>query len=399
MTTLLVLTAVSVLVPLVAARLRLPAAAVLIVAGIGIGPLGLRWVSDTRTVAFVSELGFLILMFIAGMEIDFDELRVAGRRSLLPPIRAVAGTFVLSVVAAWVFRLSIPQFLVVSAMSVGMPLAVLQETARVRTPIGRQVLLTASIGEFVTILAITAWQVSVRVGAGLALLRELALVAFVIMFSAVAIRWARAVAWWFPRTLERTASDHEAAEIGVRTGLLIMLGFVAFVGIFDIEAILGAFIGGMLVSFVLREKHKLEAKLAALGHGLFIPIFFIVVGVRFEPTALDLPSLGDAAKLVAIAAVVKLLPAVLLATRELDVRERLASGALLSAPLTLVVAIGVVAQQLKVVSAPQAASFVVVALVLSVVFPAVFRALLGREQPRATAPSPTPPPAGRAAHG
>ncbi len=397
MRTLLVLTAVSVLVPLLAARLRLPAAAVLIVAGIGIGPLGLGWVRDTSTVAFVSELGFLILMFIAGLEIDFDDLRVAGRRALLPPIRVVAGTFVLSLLAAFVLGLSTPQFLVVSAMSVGMPLAVLQETARVKTTVGRQVLLTASIGEFVTILAITVWQVSVRVGPGARLVEELALVAFVIFCSALAIRWARALAWWFPRTLERTASDHEAAEIGVRTGLLIMLGFVAFVAIFDIEAILGAFIGGMLVSFVLREKRPLEAKLAALGHGLFIPVFFIVVGVRFEPTALDLPSLGDAAELVAVAAAVRLVPVMILGSRELDLRERLASGALLSAPLTLVVAIGAVGQQLKVITPPQAASFVVVALTLSVVFPAIFRALLGRGETPVPATAPTP--AGRPAHG
>lgn len=377
MKVLFVLTAASVIGPLIAARLRIPAAVVLIVLGIGIGPIGLGWVSDTHTVAFVAELGLLILMFIAGIEIDFDELRVAGRRTLFPPIRTMLGTFGLAVLAAWLLRLSVPQLLVISATSLGMPLAVLQETGQLKAKIGRQVLLTASIGEFAAILAITAWQISVRVGPGLSLLREVALVAFVIFASAMAIRWARAIVWWYPRTLERTVENHEAAEIGVRTVLLIMLGFVVFVGLFDIEAILGAFIAGTLISFVLREKKSIEAKLAALGHGLFIPIFFIVVGVRFEPAALDLRAVRDALALVAIAGAVKIVPTLLLASSELGFRERLAAGALLSAPLTLVVAIGAVGQQLGVVSASQAASFVVVALVLSVVFPAGFRALLG----------------------
>lgn len=375
MTTLLVLVALSVVGPLLAARLRLPAAAVLIIAGIVIGPIGLGFVSDTRTVAFVSELGFLILMFLAGIEIDFGELRQAGARALVPPLVVVLAGFVLAAVLGTLLGFGVAEVLVMSAMSVGMPLAVLQELGLLRDPVGRLVLLTASIGEFVSILAITAWQISVRVGVGLALFRDLGAVFLVIAASAIVIRWARALVWWFPKALQRVAINHEAAEIGVRTGLFVMLGFVAFVHLFKIEAILGAFIGGMLVSFVLREKRALEMKLGALGHGLFIPIFFIVVGVRFEPTALDRRSLLAAIVLVACAGAVKVLPAALFGPRELDLRKRLSAGVLISAPLTLVVAIGAIGQQLGAVSGPRAASFVVVALVLSVVFPAVFRAL------------------------
>jgi Kef-type K+ transport system membrane component KefB len=375
-TTLLVLVAVSLIGPLLAARLRLPAAAVLIVLGVVIGPMLLKWVGDTRTVAFTAELGFLILMFIAGMEIDFNELRRAGTRSLIPPVRTAVASLALAFGAGFALGLGVAEIMVISATSIGMPLAVLTETGTLRTPLGRQVLLTGSIGEFLSILVITVWQVSIRVGPGLGLVREIAVLALVIVASAYAMRFARALAWWFPRTLERTAADHEAAEIGVRTGLFVMLAFVVFVHTFEIEAILGAFIAGTLVSFVLREKRALEAKVSALGHGLFIPVFFIVVGVRFEPRALDAPSLRSAFLLVALAAALKVVPMLFLGSRELDRRERLAAGALLSAPLTLVVAIGVIGQQLGVVSPAVAASFVVVALVLSVVFPALFRFLI-----------------------
>ena len=215
-----------------------------------------------------------------------------------------------------------------------------------------------------------------RVGVGLGLVRELALVLLAFFLSAVAIRWARALVWWYPKAFERTAQDHASAEIGVRTGLLIMLAFVVFMKLFDIEAILGAFLAGTLVGFVLREKHALEKKVAALGHGLFIPVFFTVVGVRFDPRALDVPALRQAAVLVGLAACVKIGPALLFGPRALSFRSRLAAGALLAAPLTLVVAIGAVGRELGAVGAAEAAAFVLVALVLSIVFPALYRVLM-----------------------
>jgi Kef-type K+ transport system membrane component KefB len=381
-TALLVLVAVSVIGPLVAARLRVPGAVVLILAGVGVGPLALGWVRDGGNVAFTAELGFLILMFIAGLEIDFEDLRIAGPRALVAPVLTAAGSLAGAVALGVGLHLPIPRILVLSATSLGMPIAVLQETSTLKSPVGRHVLLTASIGEFLSILAITGWQVTVRVGFGRGLVREAALVLVAFAVSALAIRWARALVWWHPKAFERTAQDHASAEIGVRTGLLVMLAFVMFMRLFGIEAILGAFLAGTLVGFVLREKHSLEKKVATLGHGLFIPVFFTVVGVRFDPRTLDVPAVRQSAMLVGLAFAVKIVPALLFAPRALSLRARLAAGALLAAPLTLVVAIGAVGRELGAIDAKEAAAYVLVALVLSTVFPAMYRVLA----PRPTAP-------------
>ena len=196
------------------------------------------------------------------------------------------------------------------------------------------------------------------------------------MFSALVIRWARAAVWWRPEPFRRLTQHHDVAELGVRTGLLVMFAFVVIAAMLGVEAILGAFIAGALVAFVLREKHTLESKLAALGHGLFIPIFFIVVGVRFDPRLLDLAAIRDALVLVAVVAAVKIVPSLIFASRELGLRERLAAGALLSAPLTLVVAIGMIGRRLGAVDERQQAAFILLAMILSVGFPIAFRILL-----------------------
>ncbi len=376
LTSILVLVFLTVVGPVLAVRLRMPTAVMLILAGIGFGPAGLALLHDTPTVGLLSELGFLVLMFVAGMEIDFESLRGAGLKSLIVPSLSVLAFFVASIAVAIWRHLSAIELLVVSASSVGMPLAILQETKRLQSPVGRHVLLTASIGEFVSILGITGFELLSEDAPLQHRALRVAKVLLLFVFSAVVIRWARAAVWWRPEPFRRLTQHHDVAELGVRTGLLVMFAFVVIAAMLGVEAILGAFIAGALVAFVLREKHTLESKLAALGHGLFIPIFFIVVGVRFDPRLLDLAAIRDALGLVVIVAAVKILPSLVFASRELGLRERFAAGALLSAPLTLVVAIGMIGRRLGAVDERQQAAFILLAMILSVCFPILFRVLL-----------------------
>lgn len=376
MITVLLLVLLSVLGPALAVRIRLPAAVMLIVAGIACGPVGLGWIADTPAVALLSELGFLILMFVAGMEIDFESLRRAGPRGLVVPSFCVLLFVGIAAGFGIWMRLSVIELLVVSASSVGMPLAVLQETGQLQKTLGKHVMLTASLGEFVSILGITGYEVFAEEATLTHRIVKLVKVVALFAVSAIVIRWARAAVWWRPEPFRRLLQHHDVAELGVRTGLLVMFAFVVVAAMLGVEAILGAFIAGALVAFVLREKATLESKISALGQGLFIPIFFIVVGVRFNARVLTLHALRDALVFAAVVAAVKIIPAIISSPRELGLRERLAAGTLLSAPLTLLVAIAAIGRRLGTLDSTREATFLLLAIILSVGFPIVFRALV-----------------------
>ncbi len=384
---LLALVAVSAIGPIVAARLRLPSAVVLILAGIGIGPAGLGLVQDTPMISFVAELGFLVLMFIAGMEIDFDGIRAAGPRALILPVLACVGTLGFAFVAARVLGLSMIYVLILNATSVGMPLAMLQETGQLKTQLGRTIMIVVSMGEFVSIVAITAFELSVRFGLSFTLLAELGKLVGLFVCSIVLIRWSRAFVWWYPEPFRRLVVGRDTAEIGVRVGLMVMFLFVVLAGLLGVEPILGAFIGGALLAFVLRDKGALEQKIAAVGNGLLIPSFFIVIGVRFQADALTLPSVKQALVLIAAAGVVKIASSLLFVGWKLRVWERMAAASLYSAPLTLVVAIGAVGQRVGALTADALATIILVAIGLSVVFPTIFRVLVSTfAEPETDAP-------------
>jgi Kef-type K+ transport system membrane component KefB len=384
---LLLLVGASVVGPPLAVRMRVPTAVVLILLGMALGPLGAGALHDTHMVAFVSELGFLLLMFMAGMEIDFEAIRAAGRRALVVPTLVVIGIFGCAAGAGAALGLGGIGILVLSAMSVGMPLAVLKETDRASTDMGRHVMLAASIGELVCILAITGLEVASAQGSRVEMLVKVGKVVLLLVGSALIIRWARAFVWWYPQPFRRLIDHHDVAELGVRVGLVVMLGFVVLAALAGVEPILGAFIGGSLVGFVLRQKHALESKIAALGNGLFIPIFFIVVGLRFEAGALDGGAVRSALLLALFAGLAKIAPSLAVARRGTSLRDRFLAGCLLSAPLTLVVAIGSIGRKLQLIGAREQASIVLVAMVVSIVFPIVFR-LLARGPAPARAPAP-----------
>ncbi|MBL9004180.1 MAG: cation:proton antiporter [Myxococcales bacterium] len=370
---LLVLLAVAVLGPMVAVRLRMPTAVVLIVAGIGLGPAGLSLLRDTPTVGFLSHFGFLVLMFMAGMEIDFASIRSAGPRSLIRPSLVIAGVGICTALSARLLHLGPVHALVVSAIAVGLPLATLKEAGHAGRKLGRHIMLTASIGEFAVILAVTGVELAHDGGLTLHTAGRIAKIAALFFLCAFVIRVARALVWWFPERFRRLIEHHDVAELGVRVGLFIMLAFVAISALAGVEPILGAFLGGMLVGFVLRQKEVLEGKIAALGNGLFIPIFFIVVGVRFDASALDRAVVHNALLLAGTAGLCKAIPALLIAPVGFSLRERLATGCLLSAPLTLVVAIAAIGRSLKMITASTQASLVLVGILLSLCFPVLFK--------------------------
>lgn len=374
----LTLLTASIVGPVAAVRLGLPGAVVLILLGVGLGPAGVGVIQDGPIVAFLSHFGFLVLMFIAGMEIDFTAIRVAGRAALLWPSLLVGGVCVSAALSAWLCGLSGVIALCVGAMSVGMPMAVLKETALDSAPIGRRIMLTTSIGEFVCILGITGMEVIASGPFGLHTLVRVGKVTALFVICAAVIRWARALVWWYPAPIKRLIEHGDVAELGVRVGLVIMLAFVALSALAGVEPILGAFTGGALVSVVLRQKHALELKIGAIGNGLLIPIFFIVVGVRFNPWSLDFRTLQQAAYLAALSGLSKLLPSLVFAPPGTALRERVAAGLLISAPLTLVVAIAAIGRELRLLDDRAQASLVLVAMLVSILFPVGFKLLAPR---------------------
>ncbi len=277
--------------PMVASRVRVPAAVAEILYGLAIGALGL--VHEGGATHFLAELGFVYLMFLVGMEIDFNRVEREGKGTVA--LAFAIATLVLVTASYIAMRLEMSFFmgLVIGAMSVGVLLVALVESNASKTRWGQILLLVGSIGELLTLLTLTGYHLVHSHGWSLALAAAALRVLLLFVLALALLMFLRLAVWWFPHSFQRWVREEDPSELGVRFGFVLMLGLTAVAAWVGLEAILGAFLAGMLFAYVFRETGVLETKLTALGQGFFVPIFFINVGVTFEWSAVgDLSTLA-----------------------------------------------------------------------------------------------------------
>jgi Kef-type K+ transport system membrane component KefB len=378
---LLILATGAAVVPVIAPRLGVPEAVGAIGYGLLVGALHL--IPDTQSahdaLHLLAELGFILLMFGAGLEIDFDSVEKAGRGGLLRAMFVCLGVVAVSALLAFVFDLGVFYIVVLSATSVGLGVAVLRETGQLHAPVGQTILLLGSLGELLTLVAMTVFDVHHRVGFSLTLGIELSKLFALFAVGAVFLRFLKAWAWWHPGIFRRVFEAHDPSEVGVRAAVAACLAFVLLAVVLKIEPILGAFIAGAVSRFVFRDVTILEHKMSALSSGFFVPIFFISVGVAFDLTLLSWGGLSSALGLGALLIVARIVPCFgLLGSRDLGVREAMGAAMLLGAPLTLLVAIASLGESLGVLDAAGAGVIVLLAILVSVALPVVFRLLVGQ---------------------
>ncbi len=291
-TNLLIVVAAGFSVPLLlgmAPRVRLPAVVLEIVAGIIIGPAGLGWVEIDAPIEVLALIGLAFLLFLAGLEVEFDMLRgrvlrLAGGGFLVSFALAVVAGFALKAVGF----VSQPLFaaIILSATSLGIIIPLLKDAGQSSSQFGQLVIAAGSIADFGAVILLSIFFS--REGAGTAsqllLLGSfllLAVIAGLVVTGAEHVRPIR-------ETVGRLANT--TAQIRVRGAFLLMIAFAALAQGLGLEVILGAFAAGAILKLTDRDETMMHpefrTKLEAVGYGVFIPVFFVTSGLRFDLDAL-----------------------------------------------------------------------------------------------------------------
>ena len=369
---LLIVVAVAFVAPLL--PLRVPAVIVEIVLGIVIGPSVLGWVHVDETISVISVLGLAFLLFLAGLEIDLNRLR--GRA-----LRLTLTGFALSVALGLVFGALLnsgsPLLLAIifSATSLGVIIPVLKDAGEIASDLGQLVVAAGSIADFGAIILLSVFFGG-EGGAGstLLLVGLLAALAGAVLFAAR--RTPRALRADLLRLQDTTA------QIRVRGAVVLLVAFAAIAEALGLEAILGAFMAGAILTLVDKDEAmthpQLRSKLEAAGFGIFIPVFFVTSGIKFDLDAL-LGNVGMVPLFLAALLVVRGVPAALY---RLDARRTLAAGLLQATSLPFIVAATAIGTSLGLLDAAQSAALVGAGLLSVLLFPVAGLAML-RRAPRA----------------
>ncbi len=379
--TLLVISIGAFVVPLLSGRLGVPAAVGEIVFGMLVGPYLLGIVSETEFFGFIAEFGFAFLMFLAGLELDFTSLERRGKHlvavSVLVSVSVLGLAFFTAYQRGWS-----PFFgIVLGAMSIGIVLVSLRETGAARSDFGQTIILVGSIGEFLTMIIATFYNIVFTFGFSLAIVGEVFRIGAVFAIAYLVLKILGLLVWWYPSGFSRMIEIEDPSEIGVRAGLALMIAFVAISEMMGMESILGAFLAGALFSFVFREKGILETKLAGIGQGFFIPVFFIHVGVSFNLGALRSPAIIPLLiQLLVLSFLVKAIASLMLVIIRFGLRQLAGAALLLATPLTLLVAIATLGLELGALTELESATVILAALISGLVFPTLFKLIVPKEE-------------------
>ena len=351
-----------------------PTAVAEIVAGILLGKSAFNIVQETSSLTLLSSLGVIILMFLSGMEINFDLFKKApGQKKRDPksPVSIAVLSFTAVIITAFIlgvilyfmglFSDILLATILFSTIALGVVIATLKEKEILGRPMGQTILLTAVLGEVIPMLALTFYASIYGHNAG-----RLWLIVLLFLAAIILLRRFRQPYVWFNNVSKATT------QLDIRLAFFLIFTLVTVAESVGAENILGAFLAGMVMK-LLEPSEATQEKLTSIGYGFFIPIFFIMTGVRLDLKSLfaNKTALALIPILVACFIIAKL-PTTLIYRRRFNARNSFAGGFLTVTTITLVLPSLQVAKNLHAITSTQSDAFILAAVIVCVLAPIVF---------------------------
>ncbi|MDY7022129.1 MAG: cation:proton antiporter, partial [Cyanobacteriota bacterium] len=272
-----ILILVSLTIPPIFEKLKLPGLVGLLVAGVVLGSNGLQLLNhESETMKLFSDIGKIYLMFVAGLEIDLDEFRRKKERSLGFGIATFAIPLIMGTAVGLLFGFGFNAAILIGSLLASHTLLGYPIVNRLGVVKNEAVTVTIGATIFTDIAALLVLAICISIHGG-----EFSFTTLVIQLGALALYSLIVLVGldWAGKEYFRRTGDEQGNQF-----LFILLAvFLAAVGaqIINIDQIVGAFLAGLAVNDVLGHS-PVEEKVEFVGSILFIPFFFIDMGLLID---------------------------------------------------------------------------------------------------------------------
>ncbi|MFI3285297.1 MAG: cation:proton antiporter [Rikenellaceae bacterium] len=273
----LIILAIILFAPLLLDRLKIPHILGLIIAGAIVGPLGFNLILRDDGILLSGTAGMLYLMFLAGLEIDFNELMRNRFRSILFGLFTFLIPLGMGIATGlYILNFSFLTSLLLGSMFASHTLVTYPMVAKMGVKRNRAV--TVAIGGTVVTDTLALLALSAVVGMAHGEVDS----AFWIRLSISVMIFAAIVIVLFPmiaRSFLKRVSDGLSQFIFVL--FMVFLGAV-LAEIAGLEAIIGAFFAGLSLNRLIPQSSALMNRIDFVGNAIFIPFFLISVGMLID---------------------------------------------------------------------------------------------------------------------
>ncbi|MBN1197374.1 MAG: cation:proton antiporter [Candidatus Aminicenantes bacterium] len=364
-------------VPFISRRLHMPTAVLEIGYGLLLGAIAGAVPQDTVILDFLADLGFIILMYLAGLEINFEKLKDIPVRDILLGIFMYVIMITLSLWVALALGQEPLFSIVYFVTAVGLLFPVLREMQLLNRDLGQRYLVMGSIGELLSLGAFTVFAIYQSSGWSAASFLHMGEIFLFVTMAILVHRAVKLFTWWFPAATVMFTQKDDMAERGIRGSLVNLFIFVALASLLHLEPIIGAFIGGAVFALVFKQRQRVMEKIGGMAYGFFIPLFFIRVGLRFNPGELVDPAVLRLSGLIVLIMLgVRLAGLIPMLFSTMSVRALAGLPVATAFPLTLLVAVAAFGLESGILSRQESSAAVLTAMFTAVLFPLLLRLLL-----------------------
>lgn len=261
-------------------RIGVPGVVGQLLVGLIVGAGGLNLIRSSELIHIFSEIGVILLMFLAGLESDIELLKKYFKPGMLVAIFGVIFPLLLGAGGGFIFKSTATEAfffgVVLAATSVSISVEVLKELHAVNTKEGSTILGASVVDDIliVLVLSISLTFLGANQGnggsLGLTLLKEL------IYFGLIFLL----VRWIAPYLMKLSERIYTTASVIIMS-LIICLGMSYVADLVGLSSVIGAFFAGIAVGQT-KVKEKVFLNVEAIGYAIFIPVFFVNIGLEVE---------------------------------------------------------------------------------------------------------------------
>jgi len=330
--------------PFVSKLIRIPTPPVEIILGSIFAYLGL--VINNEYFNLIAEIGFLYLMFLAGMEVDLKQLTKSPKSIIQKAILFIAFMSLFSITLGMIFRLNMITIISMPLISIGL-LASLSKTYGKDEPWLKLAFIAGVLGEIISIAALTIFDAASTTGFSIELIIKIGYLLFFIASVYLLYKLLHLLFWWFPELKSTLVPKVDTSDQDIRLAMALFFILIAAMLSLELELALGAFIAGVAISAFFHHEKKLEEKMSSLGFGFLVPLFFIHVGASFDLKSLMVEGVVSGALLITTLMILSRILAAVVLKSISGSRDALLVALSLSMPLTLLVAVATIGYETK----------------------------------------------------
>ena len=330
--------------PFVAKLLRLPIPPVEIILGSIVAYFGL--VGHNHYFDLIAEVGFLYLMFLAGMEVDLKQITRSPKSVIQRSMLFILFMISFSIIFGFIFDLHAIVIISMPLISIGL-LASLSKVYGKEQPWIRLAFIAGVLGEIVSIAALTVFDAAIHTGTPIELILKIGYLVLFIFVIYMLYQMLNLLFWWYPELKNTLMPKLDTSAQDIRLSMALFFIMIAVMLSLELELALGAFIAGIAISAFFHHEKELEEKMSSLGFGFLVPLFFIHVGASFDLEALPLEGVVSGALLITVLMIVSRLFAAIVLRGINGPKDAVLIALSLSMPLTLLVAVATIGYDTK----------------------------------------------------